>query len=66
MTPSVASVTFTCSDSNHSSSRSAALWVKIFTSATVSLGAQAANARGEFEVLNEIAQPGGREVRGAW
>jgi hypothetical protein len=42
ITPSVASVTLTSSDSNHSSRKSAALWVKIFTSATISLAIQAA------------------------
>ena len=40
ITPSVASVTLTSGDSNHSSRKSAALWVKILTSATRSLFAE--------------------------
>ena len=54
ITPSVASVTFTSSDSNHSSRKSAALCVKILTSADDVLRAQSAQLPGELQVVDEI------------
>ena len=64
ITPSVASVTFTCSDSNHSSRNSAALWVKILTSATRSCGPRPRKPRGELQVVDEIAGPRGGNCGG--
>ena len=61
ITPSVARVTFTSGDSNHSSRNSAALWVKILTSATMSFAGEVADASGQPQVIDDV-DGGGREL----
>ena len=64
MTPSVASVTLICSDSNHSSSKSAALCVKIFTSADDFFGARPRKLAQQLQVVDEIAEASAAEIAG--
>ena len=63
ITPSVASVTLTSSDSNHSSRKSAALCVKIFTRPTISRAAQSAQLPRQLQVVDEIADAARRKLR---
>jgi len=62
ITPSVANVTLTSSDSNHSSRKSAALWVKILISAP-SPRSDAAQPAGQLQVVEEVSDTARRKLR---
>ena len=66
ITPSVARVTFTCSDSNHSSRKSAALCVKILTRPTISFFESPRSFPAELQILDKIADTRAAENRAEW